>query len=86
MPFPIGIGSKRRAVVDRDPEPDKRHATTETADASSQTAIGLVAGPKLFIHDIREAPLYMPRREYELNAPTVDHGQSKRMQGFDVRS
>ena len=66
MPFAICFGPKRRAVVDLDPEPDKRQSTIEIADASSQTAIGLVAGPKLFIHDVREAPLYMSRREYEL--------------------
>ena len=66
MPFPICFGPKRRAVVDLDPEPDKRQSTIGTADSSTQTAIGLVAGPKLFIHDVREAPLYMSRREYEL--------------------
>ena len=63
MPFPIWFGPKRRAVVDLDPEPDKRQSTIGTADASTQTAIGLVAGPKLFIHDARGAPLYMSRRE-----------------------
>ena len=68
MSFPICFGPKRRAVVDLDPEPDKRQATIVTADAPSQTVIGLVAGPKLFIHDVREAPLYMSRREYELFA------------------
>ena len=86
MPFPICFGPKRRAVVDLDPEPDKRQSEIGTADASTQTAIGLVAGPKLFIHDIRDAPLYMSRREYELFVPTVDHRQSTRMQGFDLRS
>ena len=65
-PFPICFGLKRRAVVDLDPEPDKRQSTIGTADSSTQTAIGLVAGPKLFIHNVREAPLYMSRREYEL--------------------
>ena len=73
MSFPICFGPKRRAVVDLDPEPDKRQATIETADASSQTVIGLVAGPKLFIHDVREAPLYMSRREYELFAKRRRH-------------
>ena len=86
MPFPICFGPKRRAVVDLDPEPDKRQSAIGTADASTQTAIGLVAGPKLFIHDIRDAPLYMSRREYELFVPTVDHRQWTRMQGFDLRS
>ena len=66
MSFRICFGPKRRAVVDLDPEPDKRQSTIVTADAPSQTVIGLVAGPKLFIHDVREAPLYMSRREYEL--------------------
>ena len=66
MPFPICFGPKRRAVVDLDPEPDNRQSAIGTADASTQTAIGLVEGPKLFIHDVREAPLYMSRREYEL--------------------
>ena len=66
MPFPICIGPKRRAVVDLGPEHDKRQSTIEIADASSQIAIGLVAGPKLFVYDSREAPLYMSRREYEL--------------------
>ena len=66
MPCPTCFGPKRRAVVDLDPEPDKRQSTIGTADASTQTAIGLVAGPKLFIQDVREAPLYMSRREYEL--------------------
>ena len=66
MPFPICFGPKRRAVVDLDPEPDKRQSEIGTADASTQTAIGLVASPKLFIHDVHEAPLYMSRREYEL--------------------
>ena len=68
MPFPICFGPKRRAVVDLDPEPDKRQSTIVPADAPSQTVIGLVAGPKIFIHDVREAPLYMSRREYELFA------------------
>ena len=86
MPFPICFGPKRRAVVDLDPEPDKRQSEIGTADASTQTAIGLVAGPKLFIHDVREASLYMSRREYEFFVPTVDHRQSTRMQGFDLRS
>ena len=86
MPFPICFGPKRRAVVDLDPEPDKRQSAIGTADASTQTAIGLVAGPKPFIHDIRDAPLYMSRREYELFVPTVDHRQSTGMQGFDLRS
>ena len=86
MPCPICFGPKRRAVVDLDPEPDKRQSTIGTADSSTQTAIGLVAGPKLFIHDIRDAPLYMSLREYELFVPTVDHRQSTRMQGFDLRS
>ena len=63
MPFPICFGPKRRAVVDLDPEPDKRPSAIETADSSSQTVIGLVAGPKLFVHDLREAPLYMSRRD-----------------------
>ena len=66
MPFPICFGPKRRAVVDLDPEPDNRQSAIGTADASTQTAIGLVAGPKLFIHDVSEAPSYMTRREYEL--------------------
>ena len=66
MPFPICFGPKRRAVVDLDPEPDKRQSAIEIADASSQTAIGLFAGPELFIHAVREAPLYMSWREYEL--------------------
>ena len=66
MPFPICFGPKRRDVVDLGPEPDKRQSAIGTADASTQTAIGLVAGPKLFIYDVREAPLYMSRREYEL--------------------
>ena len=65
MPFPICFGPKRRAVVDLDPRPDKRQSTIETADASSQTVIGLVAGQKLFIYDFRTAPLYMSRREYK---------------------
>ena len=86
MPFPMCFGTKRRAVVDLDPEPDNRQSAIGTADASTQAAIGLVAGPKLFIHDIREAHLYMPGREYELFVPTVDHRQSTRMQGFDLRS
>ena len=73
MPFPVCFGPKRRAVVDLDPEPDKRQSTIETADASSQTVIGLVAGPKLFIYDFREAPLYMSRREYELCAKRRRH-------------
>ena len=66
MPFPICFGPKRRAAVDLDPEPDNRQSAIGTAGASTQTAIGLVAGPKLFIHDVREAPLYMSRRENEL--------------------
>ena len=66
MSSPICFGPKRRTVVDLDPEPDKRQSTIGTADASTQTAIGLVAGPKPFIHDVRETPLYMSRREYEL--------------------
>ena len=73
MSFPICFGPKRRAVVDLDPEPDKRQATIVTADAPSQTVIGLVAGPKIFIHDAREAPLYMSRREYELFAKRRRH-------------
>ena len=90
MPFPICFGPKRRAVVGVDPEPDKRQST-----------IGLVAGPKLFIHDVSGAPLYMSRREYELfvkrhrrhvatqaglECINVDHRKSARMQGFDLRS
>ena len=66
MPFPICFGPKRRAVGDLDPEPDNRQSAIGTADASTETAIGLVAGPNLFIYDVREAPLYMSRREYEL--------------------
>ena len=66
MPFPICFRPTRRAVVDLDPEPDTRQSAIGTADASTQTAIGLVAGPMLFIHDVREALLYMSRREYEL--------------------
>ena len=85
MPFPICFGPKRRAVVDLDPEPDNRQPAIGTADASTQMAIGLVGGPKLFIHDIREAPLYVPRRAYELFAPTIEHRQSTSMQGFDLR-
>ena len=101
MSFPICFGPKRRAVVDLDAEPETRQSTIGTADASTQTAIGLVAGPKLFIHDVREAPLYMSRRGYELFVKrlrhhvatqsglawiNVDHRQSTRMQGFDLRS
>ena len=63
MPFPTCLRPKRRAVVDLGPEPDNRQSAIGTADASTQTAIGLVAGPKLFIHDIRDAPLYITRRE-----------------------
>ena len=86
MPFLMCLGPKRRAVVDLDPESDNRQSTIGTADASTQTAIGLVAGPKLFIHDIRDAPLYITRREYELFASAVDHRQSTRIQGFDLHS
>ena len=86
MPFPICLGPKRRAVVDLDPEPDNRQSTIGTADESTQTVIGLVAGPKLFIHNIRDAPLYITRRECELFASAIDHRQSTRMQGFDLRS
>ena len=86
MPFPICLGPKRRAVVDLDPESHNRQSTIGTADASTQTAIGLVAGPKLFIHDIRDAPLYITRREHELFASVVDPRQSTRMQGFDLQS
>ena len=78
MSFPICFGPKRRAVVDLDPEPDNRQSAIGTADASTQTAIGLVAGPKLFIHDIRDAPLYMSRREYESFAKRRRHDVATR--------
>ena len=86
MPSPICFGPKRGVVVDLVPEPDNRQSAIGIADAFTQTAIGLFAGPKLFVHDIRDAPLYVSRREYELFVPTVDNRQSTRMQGFDLRS
>ena len=73
-------------LADLDPEPGNRQSAIGTADASTQTAIGRVAGPKLLIDDIRDAPLYVSLREYELFVPTVGHRQSTRMQGFDLRS
>ena len=73
MPFPICFGPKRRAVINLDPEPDKRQSTIASADAASQTVIGLVAGPKLFIYDFREAPLWLSRRECELFAKRRRH-------------
>ena len=78
MSFPICFGPKRRAVVDLITTSYKRQATIVTADAPSQTVIGLVAGPKLFIHDVREAPLYMSRREYESFAKRRRHDVATR--------
>ena len=73
MPCPVCFGPKRRAVVGLDQGPDTkqstvdtRQSTVETAGASAQTVIGLTAYPKLFLHDWREAPLYVSRREAEL--------------------
>ena len=77
---------RTEAASRRRPRPRARQSAIGTADASTQTAIGLVAGPKLCIDDIREAPLYESRRGYEFFVLAIDHRQSASMQGFDLRS
>ena len=52
MPFPLNLGPKRLAVVDPASEP----SSTSSSDVATQTAIGFIAPPRLFIHDVLDAP------------------------------
>ena len=59
LPFPIPSKPMRAAVVDLDPE---------LSDAETQTVIGLIPiiAPPLFLFDIKDAPMYITRREFEV--------------------
>ncbi|MDA8584001.1 hypothetical protein N9L68_07190 [bacterium] len=59
MPFSIKFKPMRAAVVDLDPE---------LSDVETQTVIGLTpsTAPSLFLFDIKDAPMYIARRGFEV--------------------
>ena len=80
MPFPIKFKPMRAAVVDLDPE---------LSVAETRTVIGLIPSiaPPLFLFDIKDAPMYIARREFEVfrkRRKTNCRGSDMTAQGDDI--